>query len=448
MKALVFGDDAEVHAAGARAAVRQPAARRAGGHADGAARAARPGHPRPRLGRAAAPAHRHLRLRRQAGVHGHGRRRHRLLDDRVHLVPAGAGARGGGRRRRSGSRGARPRARPAASSCSAGCRARPAASIPVCPACAAGDFSLCWNFTAGRLAPGIHTGNSSDATGGFAELHARARVAGDPRTRLVSATRSRCSPTRSRCHSTRSPVIPRRPGGRALVWGRRRARHLGHRDPRRALPDGRRCRSGVCHPAQQALARKLGAHVIAADQSDEELVVALAEWSGATLLEAVGRPAHHPPRTHRRRLRHRRLAAHARGCARGCSRRRHPRGERRARRGPVRVVAVVLPRGQRRRIERVRHRGSRRRAQARAASTTSTSPPTAASTSRRCSRTHFGSTTGATRSRPSPSSTTPARSRWRSTSDEHDATETPPLLPSAPRRTRLRDATTRSRARW
>ena len=41
---------------------------------------------------------------------------------------------------------------------------------PVCPACTAGDFSLCHHFTDGRLTPGIHTGNSSDATGGFAEF--------------------------------------------------------------------------------------------------------------------------------------------------------------------------------------------------------------------------------------------------------------------------------------
>lgn len=41
---------------------------------------------------------------------------------------------------------------------------------PVCPACEAGDFSLCWSFTEGELTKGIHTGVSSDATGGYAEL--------------------------------------------------------------------------------------------------------------------------------------------------------------------------------------------------------------------------------------------------------------------------------------
>src|SRR3954470_12199448 len=41
---------------------------------------------------------------------------------------------------------------------------------PVCPACAAGDLSLCWSFTEGDLTPGIHIGVSSDATGGYADL--------------------------------------------------------------------------------------------------------------------------------------------------------------------------------------------------------------------------------------------------------------------------------------
>ncbi|MCW4033129.1 MAG: alcohol dehydrogenase catalytic domain-containing protein [Candidatus Bathyarchaeota archaeon] len=40
---------------------------------------------------------------------------------------------------------------------------------PVCNACQNGKNSLCRNFNKGILSPGIHTGNSSDATGGFAE---------------------------------------------------------------------------------------------------------------------------------------------------------------------------------------------------------------------------------------------------------------------------------------
>ncbi len=41
---------------------------------------------------------------------------------------------------------------------------------PLCPSCADGNFSRCYNFHRGLLTPGIHTGNSSAATGGFAEL--------------------------------------------------------------------------------------------------------------------------------------------------------------------------------------------------------------------------------------------------------------------------------------
>jgi threonine dehydrogenase-like Zn-dependent dehydrogenase len=40
---------------------------------------------------------------------------------------------------------------------------------PPCGSCRDGDFSLCWHFTEGPLAAGIHTGTSRDAPGGFAE---------------------------------------------------------------------------------------------------------------------------------------------------------------------------------------------------------------------------------------------------------------------------------------
>ncbi len=40
---------------------------------------------------------------------------------------------------------------------------------PVCEACELGKNTLCRNFSKGILSPGIHVGNSSDATGGFAE---------------------------------------------------------------------------------------------------------------------------------------------------------------------------------------------------------------------------------------------------------------------------------------
>ena len=46
----------------------------------------------------------------------------------------------------------------------------PRGVTPLCPACAAGDLSLCWNFQAGPIAAGIHSGTSKDASGGYATL--------------------------------------------------------------------------------------------------------------------------------------------------------------------------------------------------------------------------------------------------------------------------------------
>jgi len=41
--------------------------------------------------------------------------------------------------------------------------------LPLCAWCARGDLAQCLNFTHGGITPGIHHGNSSDATGGFAQ---------------------------------------------------------------------------------------------------------------------------------------------------------------------------------------------------------------------------------------------------------------------------------------
>jgi D-arabinose 1-dehydrogenase-like Zn-dependent alcohol dehydrogenase len=46
----------------------------------------------------------------------------------------------------------------------------PRGVTPLCPACKAGDLSLCWSFLEPPIAPGIHSGTSADASGGFATL--------------------------------------------------------------------------------------------------------------------------------------------------------------------------------------------------------------------------------------------------------------------------------------
>ncbi len=151
---------------------------------------------------------------------------------------------------------------------------------PVCPACAAGDWSLCWSFNDGRITAGIHTGNSSDATGGFAELlpaHAQmmipvpdgvtdeVAVLGDPFAVSLHAI-------------TRNPPPP---GGKAVVYG---AGALGTCATAilAALYPTVDVAVVAAWDAQAALAEKMGATVFRPEPR-LDLIEALAEWSGGVL---------------------------------------------------------------------------------------------------------------------------------------------------------------------
>src|SRR5919198_505483 len=89
---------------------------------------------------------------------------------------------------------------------------------PPCPECAEGQYSICRNFARGILPPGIHTGNSSKATGGFAPL--------------VPAHESMCIPIPAGVSDEQAVLAdpfsvslhgilkrPPAPGATALVWG-------------------------------------------------------------------------------------------------------------------------------------------------------------------------------------------------------------------------------------
>jgi threonine dehydrogenase-like Zn-dependent dehydrogenase len=172
----------------------------------------------------------------------------------------------------------------------------PRGIMPVCPACDAGDYSLCWSFTAGSISPGIHTGASSDATGGYAELMpAHASMLFPVPDSLDDEHAIFADPFAVSLHSiTRHPPPA---GGRALVWG------AG------ALGSCAVAILGALHPdvevavvarfdAQAELAARLGAHAVFRLGSQLELVEQLAAWSGGVLKPTMegldGIPMCHP----------------------------------------------------------------------------------------------------------------------------------------------------------
>ena len=165
---------------------------------------------------------------------------------------------------------------------------------PLCPACQAGDYSLCWSFTDGRLSPGIHTGNAKEATGGFAELvpaH-RSMVIPVPDT-IADEVAVLADPFAVSLHAvTRTPPPP---GGRAVVYG---AGALGTTTTavlRSLFPDVQ-VATIARWPGQAAMARKLGASVFDPDPR-LDLVEGLARWSGGVLRTPwQGLPWCHPGR--------------------------------------------------------------------------------------------------------------------------------------------------------
>ena len=166
---------------------------------------------------------------------------------------------------------------------------------PICPACQNGDLSLCWSFTTGDISPGIHTGVSGDATGGYAELmpaHSSMlfRVPDSvPTEQAVFA-----DPFSVSLHAiTRNPPPV---GGKVIVWG---AGALGCAAVSilRALHPDVEVAVVARFDHQAALARKLGAHLVTAHEPREAVLEELASWSGGVLQRGPaghGLPMCHP----------------------------------------------------------------------------------------------------------------------------------------------------------
>jgi threonine dehydrogenase-like Zn-dependent dehydrogenase len=152
-------------------------------------------------------------------------------------------------------------------------------------------LSLCWSFAKGRLAPGIHSGTSRDATGGYATLMPAHdsmlfRVPDD----IDDEQAVFADPFAVSLHSvTRHPPPP---GGKVLVYG---AGALGTTATAvlRALHPDVEVMVVARFEAQADLARRLGA-VVVAHEPREAVIEAAAAWSGGVLCGSEGLPMAYP----------------------------------------------------------------------------------------------------------------------------------------------------------
>jgi threonine dehydrogenase-like Zn-dependent dehydrogenase len=164
---------------------------------------------------------------------------------------------------------------------------------PPCPACVEGDLSLCWSFLEPPISPGIHTGVSADATGGYADLmpaHTSMLFAvpdAVPDELAVFA-----DPFAVSLHAvTRHPPAP---GSKVLVYG---AGSLGTTTLGilRALFPDVQVAVVARFEAQANLATKLGAALVVGPDDRLAVIEQLADWSGGVLRKPMqGLPMAHP----------------------------------------------------------------------------------------------------------------------------------------------------------
>jgi len=164
---------------------------------------------------------------------------------------------------------------------------------PPCPACRAGDLSLCWSFTTGEIGPGVHIGVATGAPGGWAEL----MTAHDSMLLPVpDAVPDELAVLADPFAVSMHAIVrhPPPPAGRVLVYGAGALGATSVAALRALYPD---VEVGVVarFPAQAAYAEHLGAARVFAHEPRSALVEELARWSGGVLHAALaGLPTAHP----------------------------------------------------------------------------------------------------------------------------------------------------------
>src|SRR5689334_3368121 len=167
----------------------------------------------------------------------------------------------------------------------------PRGVTPMCPPCQTGDFSLCHSFNVGPIEPGIHIGTSKSGNGGYAELMpAHDSLLFKVPDNVPDELAVFADPFAVSLHAiTRHPPSP---GGKAMVYGAGALGTCATAILRALYPDVD-VLVVARFDAQAALARKLGATVIAHEPA-LQVIEEAAAGSGGVLQPSDGLPMAYP----------------------------------------------------------------------------------------------------------------------------------------------------------
>jgi len=164
---------------------------------------------------------------------------------------------------------------------------------PICASCRVGDLSLCEHFAEGRVSPGIHTGTSRDASGGWAEfLPAHDSMLFPVPDDVPDEVAVFADPFAVSLHSvTRNPPPPR---AKVLIYGHGALGTCVNAIVRALHPDAE-VAVVARFPAQVALARKLGASLVLDPGDRLAIIERVTEWAGGRIVpSSFGLPMAHP----------------------------------------------------------------------------------------------------------------------------------------------------------
>ena len=155
--------------------------------------------------------------------------------------------------------------------------------LPLCGWCEAGDFAQCTNFAEGDPLPGIHTGNSATATGGFAPLVPAHESQWIPIPDDVSDEAAvLADPFAVSLHAIlRNPPTPK---GTALVYGAGTLGLLAVAILRALHPDVE-IMVIARYSHQEALAKEMGATRVLAHRPTRDIIEAAARATSAVPME-------------------------------------------------------------------------------------------------------------------------------------------------------------------